>query len=46
MEMLHKLNQLEVIPSDELLQLTETLCEQSEKVRRAISDYFEAEEDV
>ena len=45
-ELLYKLNQLEVIPSDEILQGAEALCEQAEKVRAVICDYFDIEEEA
>jgi len=43
-EMLYKLNQLDVIPSDEILQRAEALCEQAEKVRAEVYDFFDIEE--
>ena len=43
-EMLHKLNQLESMPSDDVLTLTEDLCEQAEKTRAIICQYFDLHE--
>ncbi len=40
----YKLNQLDVIPSDEILQRAEALCEQAEKVRAEVYDFFDIEE--
>ncbi len=45
-EILHKLNQLEILPSDEVLELSEQLCDHAEKVRVSIADYFVAEQEI
>ncbi|MCP4474871.1 MAG: Rop family plasmid primer RNA-binding protein [Gammaproteobacteria bacterium] len=43
-ELLYKLNQLVVSHSDDILHDAEGLCEQAEKVRAAVCDYFDIEE--
>ena len=45
-EILHKLNQLEVLPSDEVLELSEQLCDHAEKVRISIANYFGEEKEI
>jgi len=44
-ERLHKLNQLEIMPPDDVLTLTEDLCDQADKVRASIDHYFDHHEE-